>query len=1111
MEQDYGSEVRLGVVMYGGVSLAIYINGVTNELYELACSTPRQGHNAPAGGTATRAVYAALAKLVANPDAAPGYAAALFRANAMPSGPGKDNALAAADAVLNESGGEDPTRFVIDVVSGTSAGGINGMFLARALANGEPFKPLKDLWITEGDIRKLINDKQSYKDISTSRKSAAEPRSLLNSDRMYIKLLEAMDQMTLGKQQTISPCVEQMDLFVTTTDIRGSTVPIRLFDQVVDEYRYRHVFHFRYDDEGPQNDLAPAYSPFLAFAARCTSSFPFAFEPMTLRAAQKLWKRDAKAENWQRHFHKLTPDPDDTHYLNRAFGDGGYLDNKPFGHAIEALSSRQGQLPMERKLIYIEPAPEKFSQSNANNSQKTPNAIENALAAVLDLPRYETIREDVEAAVKRNRLIERFERIVLQADKDFNAASDDHFDEVKPRPDGSLPKWSELTLNELCKYYGRAYLPYRRLRVFAATDVLADRLAVMWGVDRDSDDFYAFRALVRTWREAGFEENPAPLQAVQPVSKFLTLYDLEYRIRRTELLMRKVDQLMRLTRKLRRTAKKASRSELDDTLIARLNHFKLNLLQPDNKESLSALIAALLAIKSSLEQTHRALRRILKDDKLATVSLTPNDQAQLKKLLSALLQRPEQDPSLDLQDGGAPITIPLLQQSELYLPASPTRTLQEMVFARANYVYKLSSAASETRLHSRLASSIKYLRERIEEVLDNSSTGVTSEWKALGAPKLIVVNEGTPRVSMDVSGPVPDELATPEGKALRKLLSTYFLKFEIYDQMTFPLYYGTNTGEPATVEVVRISPCDARSLVDETKGGYRKLAGTQLFNFGAFIEEHWRRNDIMWGRLDGAERLLSALLPGNGAIENARKQLIKRAQQAIVFEEMTPQGHARLTSLFCDALREFGSETSEDSIRLLVDRLQPGSSQERKRLEELLVSLLDRTGLVEHLKTSYTFNPNFDVPNAMKSASRAIKVTGRVLEGISRDNNGTGSVPARWLARLGLLLQGLVVVSLPGSMGRMWAGHALSVLYAFLIAALVFAFAFGDGGSRMTVIAALLLTMTVHLVALMIGDLAHRSERTVLWFLSTVLLILCALTAYGGYRLWKDVLASIFV
>ena len=45
------------------------------------------------------------------------------------------------------------TRFVVDILSGTSAGGINGILLAKALANGlESIDALKDLWINEGDI-----------------------------------------------------------------------------------------------------------------------------------------------------------------------------------------------------------------------------------------------------------------------------------------------------------------------------------------------------------------------------------------------------------------------------------------------------------------------------------------------------------------------------------------------------------------------------------------------------------------------------------------------------------------------------------------------------------------------------------------------------------------------------------------------------------------------------------------------------------------------------------------------------------------------------------------------------------------------------------------------
>src|SRR6185312_11354124 len=38
-QTDYTKEVRFAVVMYGGVSLAIYINGVAQELFRMVRST----------------------------------------------------------------------------------------------------------------------------------------------------------------------------------------------------------------------------------------------------------------------------------------------------------------------------------------------------------------------------------------------------------------------------------------------------------------------------------------------------------------------------------------------------------------------------------------------------------------------------------------------------------------------------------------------------------------------------------------------------------------------------------------------------------------------------------------------------------------------------------------------------------------------------------------------------------------------------------------------------------------------------------------------------------------------------------------------------------------
>jgi uncharacterized protein DUF3376 len=86
----------------------------------------------------------------------------------------------------------------------------------------------------------------------------------------------------------------------------------------------------------------------------------------------------------------------------------------------------------------------------------------------------------------------------------------------------------------------------------------------------------------------------------------------------------------------------------------------------------------------------------------------------------------------------------------------------------------------------------------------------------------------------------------------------YFDRFEYYDQIIFPVFYEASVGEAELCEVYRISPCDAVSLVDKK---HRKLAGTGLFHFGAFLSRDWRQNDLTWGRLDGAERIIQCVLP----------------------------------------------------------------------------------------------------------------------------------------------------------------------------------------------------------------------------------------------------------
>src|SRR6185369_1406386 len=182
------------IVMYGGVSLAIYINGIAQELFHLVSATARE----KAGGdtalpvdalTPTQRVYRKLSYILSNRQ---------FREDC------RTQAKQAADQKKSFRVPATPaddtleTRFVIDILSGTSAGGINAIFLSKALANEQNIDQLKELWVNEGDIGVLLNDKRSVGGLGLM--NQRPPLSLLNSRRMYLKLLKAFDDMEKVKR-----------------------------------------------------------------------------------------------------------------------------------------------------------------------------------------------------------------------------------------------------------------------------------------------------------------------------------------------------------------------------------------------------------------------------------------------------------------------------------------------------------------------------------------------------------------------------------------------------------------------------------------------------------------------------------------------------------------------------------------------------------------------------------------------------------------------------------------------------------------------------------------------------------------------------------------------
>ena len=175
-------ETRLGLVMYGGVALAIYINGVAREFFRAV-----RGNG----------VYKWL------------------------------KALTDSD-------------IVVDIISGTSAGGINGIMLAYALANEKEFGDAASLWRRDGDIRSLLRSPGGGDDGAPS---------LLDSEGFYQpRLEEAFRLMTdyqprdMHELEFNSP-VKELDLFVTGTDVDGRIATV--FDDAghpIDVKDHRSVF-----------------------------------------------------------------------------------------------------------------------------------------------------------------------------------------------------------------------------------------------------------------------------------------------------------------------------------------------------------------------------------------------------------------------------------------------------------------------------------------------------------------------------------------------------------------------------------------------------------------------------------------------------------------------------------------------------------------------------------------------------------------------------------------------------------------------------------------------------------------------------------------------------
>ncbi len=863
-------EVRLGVVMYGGVSLAVYMSGVARELFNLVHASRVEHVAAAPSSGASRAPDSEAVD--APGDTAPSGTAAGARSGAAHTAPGDSLTdvyralIAAMDQGLGSAGGA--SRVSIDVIVGASAGGINGVYLAKALAAGAPasaFDALRRLWFEQADITTLVDGLGPRPQVV----------SLFDGAFMFTRLREALDAVDdAADSATRGDLAEQLALVVTATDLGGVPVRIRLADRVAEERNHKQAFAFRRDRRG-RDDFGPDANALLAFAARTTSSFPVAFAPT--RVYDVLQRGDAGTDApWWRLFRRLR-DPAAPAHLKRVFADGGYLDNKPFGHAIDQLGATSAGRRVTRKLLYVEPNPELDVRSDVI---EPPDAVTNALSA-FTLARYETIRDDLAHLTERNRLVDRLRTLTAGLEEDVARLG------RTLQPVGRDPLYGQRDLAALVRDsgLGPGYGAYHRLRVATTTDHLADLVADHAAVPAESDHRLALRELVQRWRVERFARNPGAgaARSKRPESAFLDAFDVAFRIRRARFVLAKLGHLAQLT----------------PETVTMLEHYRT---MPDF-EAIDDVLGRYESGADGIASARAAWATVA----AALADARERCQAALDRLQARLAP-----PAAGTATGAQPATSLIAQLDRPAAASQFEAELDAILQAHAEGTSLPSRAGATPAAPTRLEAAIEALVPPEVAAFDTSFDAAFDA--AMGA-------------TTDALGPSGDQALIQQVSTLARTF--YSEGFELYDAIEFPLVEASGlVGERAPVEVYRVSPADATLLFETPDQGHvvgapgvsspvadartdrdaardrardGKLFGLRLGSFGAFFDRRWRQNDLLWGRLDGAERLIASLLPGAAHAER-RRALSLAAARAIVREELPQLDPAEVETLDAQGL-----------------------------------------------------------------------------------------------------------------------------------------------------------------------------------------------------------------
>jgi patatin-related protein len=588
-------ELRLAIVFFGGVSLAVYQHGINREILNLARASKlyhRNGQHDDGDAASFGSRY---------PDEPERSTGAVYM------------------QCLQEIGQHLSLRVIVDVISGASAGAMNGIALARALAHDLSLAPLTDMWLADADMLKLIAPEAKARlwskwifwplvrpllarlkreglligkvDAEMVERVSVFLRSRwfkppLDGRRLATLILDGLTAMEKpgASTESLLPAGTRLDLLVTVTDFRGLDRSIFIHDPpVVKEREHRRPLRFQLDHDKAghlHSDFDLDSLPSLAFAARASASYPGAFPPAQIREMDDLLA--------SRH----TPWPARSRFLQRNFSgyrdqsrnpeeavlvDGSILDNKPIMATLEAIRAHSAFREVDRRLIYIDPHSQLDKPAPGTS---VPGFFATLRGALSDLPRTDPTYNELADVSRYNKHVRRLKDAIYFARPQVAKL-------IEHATGGKIS--GRFTINDLRHWRLSStnalagtpivYDSYLRTMVLEALDFVAELINGACGFSSDSTPAHRVQEAVELWARNqqilladsyGIKDEVYENQDMPSSAKMLIDFGLIYKKRRLNFVLHEINDLYGSA-----SSKRPGSTESDDLDLIKIQIHKL--------------------------------------------------------------------------------------------------------------------------------------------------------------------------------------------------------------------------------------------------------------------------------------------------------------------------------------------------------------------------------------------------------------------------------------------------------------------------------------------------------------------------------------------------------